>query len=68
MSGFSLFNSVLKQLLNDNDVLDIILKEIATSKPVSPGNVYMNRHNFKKSCQQFWNPSFLKTAILTNQK
>ena len=30
-----------------NEVLDIILKQ--TSKLVSPGNVYMNRH------QQFWN-------------
>ena len=38
-----------------NEVLDIILKQIVTSKLVSPGNVYMNRHNFKESCQQFWN-------------
>ena len=35
--------------LTDDEVLDIILKQIVTSKLVSPGNVYMNRH------QQFWN-------------
>jgi len=62
-----LFNIVSwSSCLTENYALDILLKQLVTSKLVSPRNVYMNRHNFKKQVSTILELVIFEDSTLIN--